>query len=456
MTHSPDAPAGGLEAERTSTRPRPGAGEDRDQAGARLLLAGAPLHNDNRGVEALGRSVVDHLAQSVPGRVSVLDDGWGVRPSESQPGYRGEVELLGARYSRRWYRRESWARVSFDQRLGGLGNPVADRLGAADAVLDLSGGDSFTDLYGPHRLATVSAPKEAALRSGRPLVLLPQTFGPFTTVAARRQAERIVRASALAYSRDAWSHDQLLTLAGPDADRSLVREGVDVAFGLVPREPDPRIVEQFQRLDDELVVGVNISGLLRTAADWQRFGLAGDYLRTMTDLVRSLIAAGAFVVLVSHVHGDGVDESDATSIRVVREALSATERDRVWSLPAHLRAPELKWCIARTAWFAGSRMHATIAALGSAVPAFGYAYSDKTAGVFGTCGVSDHVADAREVAGPEAVERAMASFTTRERAGMVLAENVPAVAARARAQLDDVLDAVTTWRHSPGPRSVIA
>lgn len=436
---------------------RPSAGSPRETAGIRIILAGAPAHHDNRGVEALGRSVADHLAVSPSvSDVSILDDGWGVRPGDPPPGRHATVELVGARFSRRWHRRESWARIRFDQRLGGLGNPMAHRLTAADALLDLSGGDSFTDLYGPHRLATVSAPKEAALRAGRPLVLLPQTFGPFTSPGARRQAERIVRSSALAYSRDAWSHDQLLTLAGPDADHRCLREGVDVAFGLVPREPQTPIVERFHQLSGELLVGVNVSGLLRTSADQQRFTLAGDYVDTMTTLVRSLIAAGAFVVLVSHVHGEGVEETDTASIGLVHDALTPVEQDRVWRLPAHLRAPELKWCIGRTAWFAGSRMHSTIASLSSAVPSFGYAYSDKTAGVFGTCGVSDHVADAREVTGAEAVERGIDSFVTRERAAKVLAENVPAVVTRARGQLDEVIEAAASWRHAPETAGVIA
>lgn len=442
-----------------STDPRPSASRAAPDVPepVRLILAGAPAHHDNRGVEALGSSVVDHLAATpTVGRVSILDDGWGVRPSPEQARYGAEVELVGARHSRRWYRRESWARVRVDQRLGGLGNPVVERLGSADAVLDLSGGDSFTDLYGRERLTTVSAPKEAALRQGRPLVLLPQTFGPFTTTAGRRRAERIVRASSLAYSRDEWSHEQLLTLAGPDADTTLLRRGVDVAFGLRAREPEPRIVDQVRGFDGELLVGVNVSGLLRTREEQQRFGLAGDYLATVTALVEALVAADAVVMLVAHVHGDPRGETDAASIALVMDRLAPATRARVWALAPHLRAAELKWCIARTAWFAGSRMHATIAALSSAVPAFGYAYSDKTAGVFGTCGVADHVTDARAVAGEEAVDRAMASFAAREQAQAVLDARVPAVVSRARGQLDDVLATVAAWRRSPAPVGVVA
>src|SRR5690606_25837442 len=124
----------------TATASGPGA----PVTGSRLVVAGAPLDNDNRGVEALGTSVVGYLAGApTVRRVSVLDDGWGIRPDATGT---GRVERVGVRNSRRWHRRESWARVRFDQALGGLGNPVVGRFTEADAVADLSGGDSFTDL----------------------------------------------------------------------------------------------------------------------------------------------------------------------------------------------------------------------------------------------------------------------------------------------------------------------
>lgn len=417
--------------------------------GTRLVVAGAPLDNDNRGVEALGSSVVAHLASAASVEtVSVLGDGWGVRPDSSWPGD-ARVDRLGVRNSRRWHRRESWVRIRVDQALGGLGNPVVARFQDADAVLDISGGDSFTDLYGPRRLATICAPKEAAVRSGRPLVLLPQTFGPFTTTEGRRRAEDLVRRSALAYARDAWSYDQLRDLAGPGADGARLRQGVDVAFALRPREPEPSTVEQLEALTGETVVGVNVSGLLREDSARDRFGLAGSYLDTMTSLVRELVRAGAVVLLVSHVHGSSRSENDSAAHDAVEAALGAGERDRVQRLCPQLRAAELKWCIGRLDWFAGSRMHATIGALSSEVPAFGYAYSDKARGVFGTCAVADEVVDARAVAGQEAVELALASFARRDATRGVLRHRVPEVVARARGQLDEVLAAASSWRHQP-------
>src|SRR5699024_7951360 len=295
--------------------------------------------------------------------------------------------FAGVRLSRRWYRPESWAQIRLAQTLGAFANPVARRIAQSDAVLDISAGDSFTDLYGPARLDSVAAPKLATFRAARPLVLLPQTYGPFSTSQGRQLAERLVRSATVAYARDAWSYEQLSELAGTGADTERLRQGVDVAFALEPRQPPVAVVEQLDKLRDRVLAGVNVSGLLPTPDAARRFGLAGDYVATMTTLVQQLIDSGAHVVFVPHVHlPDGRGESDAVAIDLVRSKLTTGEATQTSVLPTSLDAAHLKWCIATMDWFVGSRMHATIAALSSLVPVYGYAYSDKARGVFESCG----------------------------------------------------------------------
>ena len=246
----------------------------------------------------------------------MLDHDWGVRPDVSGRYQHARVECVGVRLSRRWHRPESWAQVRFAQAVSARLNPLALRLTRADALLDLSGGDSFTDMYGPVRLAKVERAEGCRVsRAGTPVVLLPQTYGPFDTAAGRSQATRLVRRSALAYARDPLSHQRLLELAGQQADTSRCRPGVDVAFALRPREAPihPQLAELLGE-SATVTVGVNVSGLLCDASASERFGLAGDYLATMTALTRGLIADGAFVVFVPHVHEPGV-VAKATSRR---------------------------------------------------------------------------------------------------------------------------------------------
>ena len=426
--------------------------------GLQLVLAGAALGNGNRGVEALARSVADSVERERPGSLlTILDDGWGLRKMPDARYGTTVVELAGVRRSRRWHRPESWAQVRVAQTLAPRRNHVARRITTADAVLDLSAGDSFTDLYGPARLATVSAPKHAAVRAGRPLVLLPQTYGPFTTAVGRHHAERLVRSAALAYARDAWSFAQLCELAGPDADATRIRQGVDVAFALEPRRPCPEVSDRLDEVTQGLTAGINVSGLLHDAAGQARFGLVGNYLDTMMALVRRLLADGAHVVFVPHVHEvNGVGESDIAAIDAIRARLEPTEATRVTLLSPGLDAAELKWCISQLDWFAGSRMHATIAALSTLTPAAAFAYSDKTRGVFETCGMGRHVVDARTVAGQPAVEQLLDLFRRRETTRRELAASAPVTIEGARLQLTAVLDAVAQWRDHAHPVGSIA
>lgn len=417
----------------------------------RLILAGAAIGNGNRGVEALGQSVIGAVERERPGTLlSVLDDGWGIRPHPEGGRRRSGVEYVGVRRSRRWHRPESWARIRFSQALGTRGNSPAGRFAGADAVLDLSAGDSFTDLYGRVRLASVSAPKDAALRAHRPLVLLPQTYGPFETSIGRRRAEKLVRAAALAYARDAWSYEQLLELAGPDADRSRLRLGVDVAFALEASPPPAEIVDRLGVVAAEgPLVGVNVSGLLADAAGHARFGLVGDYLATMTAVIRGLISAGAHVVLISHVHlPGGHGESDVAALALILERLDDRERQHTSLISPDLDAAELKWCIAQLDWFVGSRMHSTIAALSTVTPAAALAYSDKTAGVFETCGVGGEVVDARRTGGAEAVDTLLASFERRDATRETLSARAPTTIERARSQLREVFDDIAQWQRA--------
>ncbi len=53
------------------------------------------------------------------------------------------------------------------------------------AVLDVSAGDSFADLYGSKRFDYICLFKEMAIQMKKPLILLPQTYGPFVSKISR-------------------------------------------------------------------------------------------------------------------------------------------------------------------------------------------------------------------------------------------------------------------------------
>jgi polysaccharide pyruvyl transferase WcaK-like protein len=80
-------------------------------------------------------------------------------------------------------------------------------------------------------------------------------------------------------------------------------------------------------------------------------------------------------------------------------------------------------------------MHSTIAALSSGVPTAAIAYSDKTLGVFESCGVEDQVIDPRQLETRAVVERLVESFERRAQTRQVLSTTIDGVKARAAEQL---------------------
>ncbi len=377
--------------------------------------------------------------------VLVFDHTRGVRSERlhehERPFLRG-----GLFQTRRRWRAEAIGRVEFELR-SGLGlSATARRLKRATAVLDVSGGDSFTDLYGAWRFRSIMATKRLALLAGARLILLPQTYGPFESSEARGAASEVVRRAAMAWARDERSYATLRELLGDAFDPGRHKTGVDLAFLLERLEPADldRATGQWLR-EGGPIAGLNVSGLIHNQPDraQEQYGLALDYREVVRALAdRILEDREARLLLVPHVAPTRADSIESDE-RACRELAADLERagagGRVFTAPAYSDPRHAKWLISRCDWFCGTRMHSTIAGLSSGVPTSSLAYSGKTQGVFETCGQGAWVADMRSIDGPEAVERMWRSWHERAAVRISLREHMPAVLERAARQMDEIV-----------------
>ncbi len=434
--------------------------------GPKLCIVGAADDTGNLGVTALMRSIVGGVMVREPSAtVTLFDNGRGER-SGSVPTPQGPASFTrhGMWPSRRFYRPESLFHMRATSRFGARYdisryNPGAAALTDADAVWDASGGDSFGDLYGEQRWRLVVQPKQLVLAAGVPLVLMPQTYGPFYSADHRRVAREIVLGSRLAWARDADSFEVLRDLAGADFDASRQRLGVDVAFGLPATAPPgvERSVRDLLGVDQEAcLVGVNPSGLLyNDASSRATFGLSVDYRTLIERLIRRLLEVPEVtVVLVPHVVGGG-RESDEAACRDLTVKLTPRFGDRLIRAPSSVDPSETKWLIGQMTWFCGTRMHSTIAALSSGVPVAAIAYSSKTRGVFESCGASEHVADARTGSEDSVLEALLRSFEDHAALRRVLEERLPGVRETWNHQMSECLRVSRhTGREWPGREGV--
>ena len=232
-----------------------------------------------------------------------------------------------------------------------------------DLVWDTRSGDSFSDIYGSHRHSVMSAVHEFAAQAHRPVVMAPQTIGPFTSASGRMLGRRSLHRSALVFARDPVSAAAAVALGRPvDAVTS------DLAFAIAPPEPVAR------RRD----VILNVSGLL-----WQDNAHvdARAYREGVTAIVRMLLADSRSVAVLPHVLDSHDRDNDAPAV----DALAA-EFGADLEVVAPRNLDDARAIIAGSRVLIGARMHACLNALSTGVPAIAMAYSRKFAPLFDAIG----------------------------------------------------------------------
>lgn len=272
---------------------------------------------------------------------------------------------------------EIGASISLKEMLTGRSRFLAD-LTRCDLVLDIGEGDSFADIYSKRRFRMQIATKLAVILKRKPLILSPQTIGPFDHWLARRIAVLVMRQCTKVFARDGLSFSYLKVLGLLD---DKVAESIDVAFRLPYCIPDVR--EQGSKVR----IGINVSGLLFSGgySGQNQFGLSLDYHGLVRDLLTEWCKnSNNEVWLIPHVLSDQMPRDDDR--KAIAELLA--EFPQAFSAPDFGSPSEAKSFIATMDFMTGARMHACIAAFSAGVPVVPIAYSRKFNGLFESLGYS--------------------------------------------------------------------
>ena len=227
-----------------------------------------------------------------------------------------------------------------------------------DLVLDTRSGDSFTDIYGLRRHVMMTALAACVKRAGVPLVLGPQTIGPFNSLAGRVLARKSLSAATAVMARDPASAANARRLGRP-ADVLTT----DVVFALpLPPAGNPRDVM------------LNISGLLWNPNPHLDHNA---YRTTVQQIHNGLLAQGRNITVLAHVLDSGNADNDAPAIR---EFMHTTGSKAEVLMPNDL--DEARLALASCNVVLSSRMHACLNALSVGTPAVPLAYSRKFAPLF--------------------------------------------------------------------------
>jgi colanic acid/amylovoran biosynthesis protein len=243
----------------------------------------------------------------------------------------------------------------------------------ADAIFDITYGDSFSDIYDKKWVIKTNWNKQLAVLSDTPLLLMPQTYGPYYDKIIKKWSMSIIKKSNYVSSRDQLSAEYIKKECGRD-----VSVTTDLAMSL------PFDINKYNLVTSKIKIGLNVSSLLWEGGFTKnnQFGLKVDYIKYNRYLIKELLSSGQYDIhLISHVIEDkpNARENDLRACRAIN-----AEFPEVIIAPAFKTPIEAKSYIYHMDVFIGARMHSTIAAFSSGVATIPFSYSRKFEGLFGS------------------------------------------------------------------------
>lgn len=265
----------------------------------------------------------------------------------------------------------------------GIGIKTWKAFNECDLFIDLTGGDSFTDIYGQYTFDSETKVKLLVKKLGKPLVLGPQTYGPFENKKNVKKAISAIEKANIVLSRDQKSIDYISSYTNKE-----IAVTTDLAFML-----------PFKRNNvvplGKVRVGINVSGLLikdKTERTSLESVFKTDYEQYITRLIDWLLENETYeIYAIPHVGRDGNDW------------LKGIYGNRINYLGEYKDPISAKNDISDMDIFIGSRMHATVGAFSSGVCTIPVAYSRKFSGLYNHLNY-DYVIDMTEMTTDVALE----------------------------------------------------
>ena len=262
-----------------------------------------------------------------------------------------------------------------------------------DCIIDITGGDSFSDIYGSVTFFGRTRVKRLIECMKKPLMLAPQTYGPFQSKRSQKVAAMVIKNASCVLTRDSFSMEVIKQLTGRSAVCC-----ADMAF-VLPYEK--RVSET-----DKIKVGINVSKLLYSddsEVPERNFRLTTDYRTFIDGLISYLTNDDRFeVYMIPHV---GLDHEVHCELKKKYESIQLVQ-------PV-TNPIEMKSIIGGMDVFVGARMHGAIAAFTTGTACIPTAYSRKFNGLFKDLGY-EVLIDLLELDTDKAIQKTIYYIENRE------------------------------------------
>jgi polysaccharide pyruvyl transferase WcaK-like protein len=236
-----------------------------------------------------------------------------------------------------------------------------------DAVLDASG-FAYGDVWGSRNARLIEQKIKRWKAQGKPVIFLPQAYGPFERQSVREPFERAMCYPDFVCARDPGSLQHLKALGMREDRLALVPDLTVDMPGVLP--------DGFDCPRPYACIVPNTQMLRQTSP-----GTAACYLAFLADVLRIVTRRGLHPLLLRHEVRD-----DTALIDAIRQAADTT-----FTLASQPDPVHLKGIIGAADVVIGSRYHSLVSALSQAVPTLGTSWSHKYEWLFSDYGCREHL-----------------------------------------------------------------
>lgn len=267
-------------------------------------------------------------------------------------------------------------------------------------VAAINGGDGFSDIYNTTSFLNRLPDINLTMKFNIPVIILPQTLGPFRESKNKVIADRILCYASQIFVRDDKYASDL------EAMGLKYEQTRDLSYYM---KPEPFNIEIKAN-----AIGINISGLAYS----NKFRTLSGQFSTYPYLINKLIVyfqqKNIAIYLIPHSYNYQKVEVANDDLEAARDVYSKLhDKSNIILIDQDLISPQIKFIISQMKFFIGTRMHANFAAMYTGVPLFGLAYSYKFQGAFEANGIYDSTAMINDISEKEAdaiVERIVTKY----------------------------------------------
>lgn len=344
-----------------------------------IIISGFDIRDNNRGTAALGYGSINFCLQN-----NYLNEGqeminfiyikkfWKKEYKDREI----EYHTNGKKIKHKIIYIQEWEKRLFD--IFNISLPFT-KFGKAIRNLNLiaaiNGGDGFSDIYSTKTFYSRLDDIQIAMRKHLPVIILPQTLGPFKQQSNYQKAQEILQYATDVYVRDTKFITEL--------------QKMGVKYKLTQdlsafMEPEPWDIEIKPNS-----IGINVSGLAYS----NKFRTLSGQFDMYPQLIESIIChfrdKGHTIYLIPHSYNYNHPEENNDDIVACKAAYERLKnKENIVLINQDLISPQIKYLISKMSFFIGTRMHANFAAIYTHVPLFGLAYSYKFEGAFNANGLN--------------------------------------------------------------------